>query len=119
MSKLRLFAAALACMCSAAFAATPGTSLDGYRFERAEIEQRTVTLHFVPVENQTDMQALAQINGIHLHSGTVKAFAIYRAGSCTIYATDPKVAYEPEFLGHELAHCIYGNFHPEEDKSIK
>jgi hypothetical protein len=110
-----LLAAAL--MVSASAAAAP--SLDGYSFEREEFEHRTVTITFVPLEKHTDLQALAEIHGIHLREATIKAFAIPNGNTCTIYSTDPKVSYEPEFLGHELAHCIYGNFHPSKDKDIK
>ena len=33
-------------------------------------------------------------------------------GTCTIHAVDPRVSYHPEFLGHELTHCLLGEFHP-------
>lgn len=35
---------------------------------------------------------------------------------CIIHMVDPKVSYKPEFIGHELAHCIYGDWHPVEYK---
>lgn len=33
---------------------------------------------------------------------------------CLIHVLDPKVRYEPENVGHELMHCIYGDWHPVE-----
>lgn len=33
-------------------------------------------------------------------------------GSCTIYKLDSRVAYAPEWDGHELNHCIFGEWHP-------
>lgn len=44
---------------------------------------------------------------------TVMAFAVVRTGTtkCTIYMVDPKVAYMPEYYGHELLHCMYGDWH--------
>jgi hypothetical protein len=99
--------------------AAAAPSLDGYSFETEQFEHRTVTVTFVPLEKQTDLRALSEIAGLHPRQGQVKGFTINGAGSCTIYMMDPKVAYEPEFLGHELAHCIYGNFHPQKDKEIK
>jgi hypothetical protein len=114
--KRLLLAAALA-LAPVTAAAAP--SLDGYSFETEQFEHRDLHIIFVPVEKQTDLRALAEIHGIHLHDAQIKAFSLPYGTTCAIYAVDPKVAYEPEFLGHELAHCIYGNFHPKKDKDIK
>ena len=118
MAKRLLLSLALA-LTSVAAAAAP--SLDGYSFETEQFEHRTVSVTFVPVERQTDLQALSEINGIHLRSSQIKGFTRYdaKSDSCVIYMMDPKVSYEPEFLGHELTHCIYGDFHPKKDKEIK
>lgn len=35
---------------------------------------------------------------------------------CTIHQIRPTVAYRPEEFGHELTHCLYGNFHPGQDE---
>jgi hypothetical protein len=94
-------------------------SLDGYSFERPEFEQTNVRLTFVPVRDQVEMKRLAGSFGLVSQTGTIKAFSIYKKGTCVIYAEDPRLQYEPEFLGHELAHCIFGNFHPEQSKEIK
>ena len=34
---------------------------------------------------------------------------------CTIHMMDPAVNYEPEIYGHELTHCIRGQFHKNKD----
>jgi hypothetical protein len=30
---------------------------------------------------------------------------------CNVYIMDPKVNYQPEWYGHELVHCMYGDWH--------
>lgn len=32
-------------------------------------------------------------------------------GSCTIHFVDPERSYQPEWIGHETAHCFYGAWH--------
>ena len=44
-------------------------------------------------------------------SRRLMAFAVVRNGVCEIHTIDPKIIYEPEWLGHELTHCIYGRWH--------
>jgi hypothetical protein len=41
----------------------------------------------------------------------IKAFSVLSSDGCTIYIVDPAVSYKPEAMGHELAHCIYGEWH--------
>jgi hypothetical protein len=50
---------------------------------------------------------------------TLQAFSIIGEEACTIHMIDPKVRYEPEFFGHEITHCLYGNFHPSQNKGRK
>jgi len=109
---------ALALLMSSTPAIAAGPALDGYTFERAEFEHRTVTLTFMPVATEAEMIRLADSFGVPLKGGTVKAFSIYSKDRCAIYAEDPRLEYEPEFIGHELAHCIFGNFHPTKTKEL-
>lgn len=37
---------------------------------------------------------------------------LHADGSCTIHFVDPEVSYQPEWIGHETAHCFYGEWHP-------
>ncbi len=37
---------------------------------------------------------------------------LHADGSCTIHFVDPELSYQPEWIGHETAHCFYGNWHP-------
>lgn len=32
-------------------------------------------------------------------------------GKCTIFIKDPEWDYEPHMIGHEVAHCIWGEWH--------
>lgn len=37
---------------------------------------------------------------------------LHADGSCTIHFVDPELSYQPEWIGHETAHCFYGDWHP-------
>lgn len=43
------------------------------------------------------------------------AYSVIGHGVCTIHMIDPAVRYMPEFFGHELTHCLYGEFHPSQN----
>jgi hypothetical protein len=34
------------------------------------------------------------------------------AYECTMFIINPEERYVPEFIGHELTHCFYGQWHP-------
>lgn len=36
---------------------------------------------------------------------------LHADGSCTIHFVDPSRSYQPEWIGHEAAHCFYGDWH--------
>lgn len=116
MKRLTLF---LATLMMSVPAAAAGPSLDGYTFEKAQFEHDNIKVEFVKVHTQAEMVWLAGTFGIKPTSGAVKAFSVNEGDTCVIYAEDPKVDYEPEFLGHELAHCIFGNFHPQQSKKYQ
>jgi hypothetical protein len=45
----------------------------------------------------------------------VYAFTVHDAADsrrCVVSIVDPLREWRPERLGHEIAHCIYGNWHP-------
>jgi hypothetical protein len=90
------------------------TGADGYYFEKETLTRTDLALHIVLVKNQTEMNKLLAEHGRTVASGReVAAFSAYSPvePKCTIYMIDPKMSYEPEFIGHELVHCVYGNWH--------
>ena len=44
---------------------------------------------------------------------TVSAFTKWniKDAKCKIYIKDPAWKWEPELIGHEVAHCIWGRYH--------
>jgi hypothetical protein len=61
------------------------------------------------------LEAAAAKLGIHPYTGNkFAAFSVfYRTRKiCVIHMVDPGTDYLPEHIGHELAHCAFGNFHP-------
>lgn len=92
---------------------------DGYFFEKETFVRTEFPMEIVLVQSKAEMEKLiearqSQVAGT-VQSKFVAAFSILRINEtkCTIYMMDPKVSYEPEFIGHELVHCIYGVWHSE------
>jgi hypothetical protein len=94
---------------------------DGYYFEK-ETFIRTefpvkIVLFSTSKELQVEYTRLAAVSTVVGKPTTknVVAFAVLNKNNttCTIYMVDPKVRYQPEFIGHEFVHCIYGAWHRE------
>jgi hypothetical protein len=87
---------------------------DGYYFEKETLTRTDLALHVVLVKDQAEMTQLLKEHGRQPVAGNeVAAFSTYSPVEprCTIYMIDPKLSYQPEFIGHELVHCVYGNWH--------
>ena len=95
---------------------------DEYYFEDKEytlIEQDYI---FVVIDNNTEWNDLVkQYVGPEYQGDGIGAFSRLRlnredpnlAGSeCIVYIKDPSWVYEPEYIGHEIVHCLYGKWHP-------
>lgn len=101
-------------------AACKGGGSDGYVFEddakRIEPQQTIVVNLYHNTGLVTDRYK--QANGIKrdLVSEDVFGFTSYNGRTCNIHIVDPAVSYKPEKIGHELTHCLYGNFHKTQDK---
>ena len=95
---------------------------DGYYFEESQWTRTEFPVEIVLVQSREEMarevaKRKGQIEG-KIKPTDVAAFAVIRPFDtrCTIYMLDPKVQYEPEYIGHELVHCIYGAWHKEPQK---
>lgn len=87
---------------------------DGYYFEKETFTRTDIQVKIVLVQNQNEMTKLLEEHGRTPAAGNqVAAFSSLskETSECTIYMIDPKLSYQPEFIGHELVHCIYGNWH--------
>lgn len=94
-------------------------SSDGYTFEPGT--QRLSPQREIRVVTYQTMNALKEAYaGTHgaRQLGTteeLQAFSVINSSTCTIHMIDPAVRYMPEFFGHELVHCLYGEFHPHQN----
>lgn len=91
---------------------------DGYYFEKAQFTTLTPNVQIVLVKTHAEMAALVKQHNPNVvkPGNEVMAFSVLgehygQEVKCTIYMIDPQVAYAPEFIGHELTHCLYGNWH--------
>ena len=110
----------LAILALLALSACKPTASDGYYFEHDSA--RLPTKHIV-VEVYPNLTALkAQYDKNTSTNKTVlpgnrelMAYSVVGTTTCTIHMIDPKVQYMPDFFGHELTHCLYGEFHPSQN----
>lgn len=81
---------------------------DGYTFGEPTWEQTDLRVRVVLVDSLEDLRRIGpKDQGRELY-----AFAkVSPAGECTIYKVDSRRLYLPEWDGHELNHCIYGEWH--------
>lgn len=87
---------------------------DGYYFEEESFTRLQTNVNVVLVKNQSEMQKLIDEHPQKIIPGRqILAFSVLsmKESSCTIYMIDPKVNYQPELIGHEFTHCLYGKWH--------
>lgn len=91
--------------------APPPSGTDGYNFHGKQYEKNEVTIKIVTYQSRKDLNIAAEKLGVK--DPDLAAFSVLRPpfDKCTIHMVDPTVKYEPEFSGHEFLHCVYGQFH--------
>lgn len=94
---------------------TPEQGSDGYSFGQKQYQQSPVTVTVVVYKKQSDIYAAAKSLGADYPD--VAAFSVLNAdkSKCTIHMIDPSVKYRPEFVGHEFLHCVYGQWHKDNE----
>lgn len=48
----------------------------------------------------------------------IVAFSQYNNQNCIIHIVEPEKLYVPEFYGHEIMHCVYGDWHPGQNGNL-
>lgn len=94
----------------------PSPAADGYTFGKKEYEMNNVQIEIVAHKTQKEMiKALNERNVKNPEE--IAAFSVLRPpyDKCTIHIIDPNVEYAPEFVGHEFLHCVYGQWHTNND----
>lgn len=96
------------------FGTIGGPATDGEYFQKKEYShEQDVEMSFVVHRSWRSLRQSAIEHKIP-HASTVKAFSIIKAADtkvCQVHFLDPAVEYMPEYLGHEITHCLYGRFH--------
>jgi hypothetical protein len=91
---------------------------DGYHFEEGTqmIEPRAIAVVTYPSYDALKAAYAQQKNGRKLgENEDLFAFAVIKPNVCVIHEIRPAIAYKPEEFGHELTHCLYGDFHPSQN----
>ena len=86
---------------------------DGYIFEGKQFTNQDIRVRMVYYDDLDELQLEADIRGF-ADSQHIMAFAQSDRKYCEIHTMDPEVEYKPERYGHELMHCIHGNWHLEQ-----
>ena len=92
------------------FPTKPGT--DNYRFLEKEYENLAPGVEFVLIKNsEQQREVFKKVFGKGWKR--VAGFTYWNQGkkTCRIFIPDPAWRYQPEIIGHEVAHCIWGRFH--------
>lgn len=92
---------------------------DGYYFEKETFTRTNFPVEVVLIQSEKEMVKLLEekqgkISG-KISPKDAAAFTVIRTNDtkCTVYMLDPKIKYQPEYIGHEFVHCIYGVWHKE------
>lgn len=85
---------------------------DGYSFQGKEFDRKEFRLYVVTYDDIFTLRAKAKEVGFPNYD-KIMAFTIPYPGLgiCQIHVINPEVYYIPEYIGHELTHCMYGRFH--------
>lgn len=84
---------------------------DGYQFGVKEFERSRPNITVVTYASPTDLRAAAPASAKR-SDRELMAWGIIRPDGCEIHIIDPAVSYQPEWIGHEVAHCAWGRWHP-------
>jgi len=84
---------------------------DGYAFESKEFERSEIDLSVVVIRDQAEFNRLKRIHAPDVEGLQAFGFFSLSSNQCTIYIKDPTWRYEPEWIGHEVAHCVWGRWH--------
>jgi hypothetical protein len=86
---------------------------DGYEFGEPQYFKEYVYIKIVRYDTQAELAIASSDHGFEMWQA-VRAFAVMSKdplGVCEIHIVDPVQIYTPEYYGHEVLHCFYGNWH--------
>lgn len=90
----------------------PAPGADGYQFEGKEYDLPTVTVTLVQHRDAGDLRAAAAAAGAQVEGDReLMAWGVLHGSACTVHVIDPVASYQPQWIGHEIAHCFWGRWH--------
>lgn len=91
------------------------TGKDGYYFEKETFSRTDIPLHIILYPSSAALKSeYAKSHNSLAEGRELVAFSTLNTGNtetCAVHMVDPKVYYSPEFIGHEIVHCMYGEWH--------
>ena len=94
----------------------PTVGADQYQFGKKQYENKQVTVSVITYNSKTELLRESRKYGVN--NPELVAFSLLNSNKqdvCTIHMMDPSVSYQPEFVGHEFLHCVYGQWHTNND----
>jgi hypothetical protein len=85
---------------------------DGYTFESIDMPNTGKKITFVLYKSDHHFRYEVKRRNL-VPDRLVFGFSIINQekNTCEVHIVDPAVRYDPEAVGHEITHCLYGNFH--------
>lgn len=85
---------------------------DGYVFSKGEYLNPDVNVVFV-LHPSTDELLETAPPSARVKGASLEAYSLIRNGGadCEVHIVDPNASYKPEWIGHEMAHCLTGRWH--------
>lgn len=83
---------------------------DTYRFEHKEWQHLAPPITVVVHPSIAALRAAAP-DSARSEGHILMAWSLINSGGCEVHIVDPAVSYQPEWLGHEVAHCLWGRWH--------
>ena len=84
---------------------------DGYQFLTKDFTKSRVTIETKLYKSRADLRKAAAKVGLPDDTLAFAKQPDEPGQACTIHMLDPAVWYEPEIVGHEYLHCVFGQWH--------
>ncbi len=88
-----------------------GEAPDGHQFGAKEFDRTRPNITIVTHPTLTDLRRAAPKGTVDAGKVDMMAWGIIRPDGCEIHVVDPAVSYQPQWIGHEVAHCAWGRWH--------
>lgn len=92
-------------------AAQSRVGVDGYTFLSKAAQNYNFRVKVVVYKDRAALNAEARKRGLPLATAAFTISPTRIDNTCYIHIVDPYNRYEPEIVGHEIHHCIYGQWH--------